>query len=316
MSRRRELASDQLRRILTVIPWIIARPGVELAEAAAHFGLTESQLTSELGVVFMVGVPPYSPDALVDVVIDDGRVWITYADFFRRPMKLTAGQGLALVAAGEALLALSAPSETSTLESALAKLSASLGVSGDAVDVRLGESGVAHSEALEEAVRTQASVEIDYYSFGRDELTSRVIEPQRVFAAGGAWYVEAYCTSAGAVRMFRLDRIAALAPTGQPVPDRPREAADEDIDLPAGTLCRIRLSPADSWVADHYDCRLIATEDDGSLTVDLRVYALAWLERLLLTITPDSEVIDGGNLGLGRQIRAVAARRILSRYRG
>src|SRR5690606_15193044 len=75
-------AADRVRRVLAIVPWIVANNGVPLAEVAARFGISERELTSDLEVVWMVGLPPYTPDSLVEVVIEDGRVWIHYADFF------------------------------------------------------------------------------------------------------------------------------------------------------------------------------------------------------------------------------------------
>ena len=52
----------------------------------------------------MCGVYPYTPDALIEVDLDGGRVWVHFADWFRRPLRLNAPEGLALVAAARAIL--------------------------------------------------------------------------------------------------------------------------------------------------------------------------------------------------------------------
>ena len=44
----------------------------------------------------------------------------------------------------------------------------------------------------------------------RDEMTTRVVDPWRVFHAFGAWYLAAWCHRATAERLFRVDRIRAL----------------------------------------------------------------------------------------------------------
>ena len=46
----------------------------------------------------LVGVPPYTPDTLIEVTIEGDRVWLRFADVFARPLHLTPEQGLALVA--------------------------------------------------------------------------------------------------------------------------------------------------------------------------------------------------------------------------
>ena len=42
---------------------------------------------------------------------------------------------------------------------------------------------------LRPAVADRHQVEIDYYSYGRDERTVRVVDPFRVFSDQGQWYV-------------------------------------------------------------------------------------------------------------------------------
>ena len=54
---------------------------------------------------------------------------------------------------------------------------------------------------LREAAEATERVEIDYYTFGRDELTTRTIDPRAVFAAAGQWYVDAWCHKAGDDRL-------------------------------------------------------------------------------------------------------------------
>ena len=49
---------------------------------------------------------------LIDVDIAEGRVWIRYADYFARPLRLTPAEGLGLLARGRTLLATPAPTPT------------------------------------------------------------------------------------------------------------------------------------------------------------------------------------------------------------
>ena len=80
-----------------------------------------------------------------------------------------------------------------------------------------------------EAVRTAAEhdqrLEIDYWSAGRDELTTRRIDPTAVFFALGEWYVDAYCHRAAGDRLFRVDRIRGVRPTGEHFEPSPAASA-------------------------------------------------------------------------------------------
>ena len=98
--------ADRMARLIAAIPWIVARDGALVDEIADRFDYPRDLLLDDLeNVVFFVGVPPYTPDTLIEVQIDDDMVWIRYADWFSRPMRLTSAESLALLAAGETALA-------------------------------------------------------------------------------------------------------------------------------------------------------------------------------------------------------------------
>ena len=46
-------------------------------------------------------------------------------------------------------------------------------------------------------------------------MTTRVVDPWRVFHAFGAWYLAAWCHRADGERLFRVDRVRAVRPTGE-----------------------------------------------------------------------------------------------------
>ncbi len=319
----RTTASDRMRRVLAVVPWIVANPGRPVAEVASRFGLSEKELLDDLGVVYMIGLPPYSPDALVDVEIDDeGRVTIRLADFFSRPLRLTPGQGLALLASSDGLLSIPGTDPDGALARALAKLGAALGVDGenatDPIEVHLGTAEGQVLDELRQASRAGTEVEIDYYSFNRDAHTSRAIAPWRVFADAGHWYVHAWCHRAEGERIFRVDRIERLVDLGRPATVRPDDGAeDQGIFHPRDGDPRVvlALQPEAAWVVGTYPCEEVVEGDDGVLTATLVVTAVPWLERLLVRLGPQARVVGSTGLPDAAGLAGEAAERILARYR-
>jgi proteasome accessory factor C len=95
---------------------------------------------------------------------------------------------------------------------ALDKLEDTLGTRGR-LAVEVGAGGD-HLERLTDAATDHERVEIDYYSFARDEMTTRVVDPWRVFHAFGAWYLAAWCHRAEDERLFRVDRVRAVRALG------------------------------------------------------------------------------------------------------
>lgn len=312
-------AGERLRRVLAMVPWIVARPGVRLAEVAERFGVSESDIVADLEVVWMVGLPPYTPDALVEVAMEDGKVWIHYADFFARPLRLTPAQGLAMLASSDALLSMPGTDPTGPLARALDKLARALDVDVDgALDIDLGAAGAEHLDALRASIDSRQWVDIEYYSYGRDEVSSRRIVPHRITANGGAWYVEAWCSRAEGERLFRLDRIAALVPTGEdsgrPLPS---EQTDRLFTAEAGLdRIRLRLQPAAQWVVATYPCEDVVENGDGTISVTLAVSAERWLQRLLVRLGTDASVETSESFEGADSLAAAAASTILARYQG
>ena len=146
-------ADDRLQRLLALVPWVAARDGPRLADVCARFGCSEDELVDDLQLLFLCGLHPYTPDMLIDVDIADGRVWIRYADYFARPLRLTPAEGLGLLAAGRTLLATPGADPTGPLARGLAKLAGALGVDVDeAVEISLGSAPEGVMAVLREAV--------------------------------------------------------------------------------------------------------------------------------------------------------------------
>jgi proteasome accessory factor C len=309
----RPSADERLRRILAVVPWVAAADGPPVTDVCERFGYdSEAELREDLNLLFLCGVPPYTPDALIEVDVADGRVWIRYADWWSRPLRLTAAEALSLVAGSTALLGSGAGDVEGPLARGLAKLASALGISEEVVDVTLPATDREPLRILQAAAVDHHQVEIDYYTYSRDQQTTRTIDPYLVYGAEGSWYVAAYCHQAGADRLFRVDRVVAaqrLDATFSAPPAAPaRPVFDPDA---ADALIVLELEPPAAWVAAQYPTESVVDLGDGRQSVALRVSGEAWLSRLLLRLGPDARVAEGDP-----RPAAAAAGRVLARYQG
>jgi proteasome accessory factor C len=267
----------------------------------------------------MCGLPPYTADRLIDVwVTDDGSVEIRLAEYFERPLRLTPAEGVALVAAARALLAVPGADASGPLASALAKLEEVVGASG-LLQVDVG--AVTHLDVLQAAVDDREQLDLDYFSYSRDEMTTRCVDPERVFHALGAWYLAAYCHRAEDERLFRVDRIRAVRRTGDHFEPRAAPVGREEDPDEMGALVyhpgpddervTLRLAPEVAWVLESLPYEARKTERGGRGRVVVPVSGDAFLERLLLRLGPAAEVVAPPS---ARERRAAAAARILRRY--
>ena len=217
-----------------------------------------------------------------------------------------------MVAAASTLLSAPGTETDGPLARGLAKLAAITGGAGEAIDVDLGAAEPVMLASMREAADRSVQVEIEYYAFGKDELTHRTIEPDAVFSNGGQWYVRAYCHQAIDQRTFRIDRIltatvterARSGPSAVGAPtlfDRPGTTGDVTLDL----------QPGAHWVVEQYPIKSTTQRDDGVLRVVLAVTEFAWLDRLVLRLGPLATVLDAPH---GWSGASEAAQRVARNY--
>jgi proteasome accessory factor C len=308
-------APERVARMLSLVPWVAARGSAPVDEICRRFGIDRDQLLRDLDTVSMVGLYPYTPDVLIELFVDEDRVHISLPQAFDRPLRLTPEQAVALVAAGSTLLTVPSADPDGPLARGLAKLSAALGAGDEpGVDVRLGEVRQDVLETLRTAAQAHRQVRIDYYAYGRDEHTQRVIDPYRVTSDEGQWYASAYCHLAEGDRLFRIDRISTatlLDSTFEP----PAHPPPEGVFTPASGDPRvvIELAADSRWVTEQYPVEAVVEVDDGRRRATLAVSAQPWLERLMLRLGPSASVVEGPDELQGAA--ADAARRVLARYR-
>lgn len=309
-------AADRLERTLAIVPWVASQPGgwATWDEICDRFDLSVADAQSCLEVASMIGVHPYTPDMLIEVLIDSDGASIRLPEWFRRPLRPTPEQTFALLTSAKALTALEGSTETSPLHRALDKVLAVLDDGAAPVVVDLDEAPDETLGALREAVASNHVVEIEYFSYGRDVVGRRRVDPWRVQQSGGHWYLQGWCHDRADERLFRIDRVVSVVDTGETfvLPADVPPMTFFDATRSTGTV-RLRLRPAATWVLEYYPTEAVERHDDGSADVVLAVGEVPWLERLLLRLGTDATVVDASPELVG--VDVVAARRLLDRYR-
>ncbi|MGZ8571176.1 MAG: helix-turn-helix transcriptional regulator [Actinomycetota bacterium] len=291
-------ASERLRRLLVMVPYLVQHPGIELAEITRLFDVGEEALVEDLRLLFVSGLPPYGPGDLIDVEIQDGRVWVRMADYFGRPLQLSRSEALALYLRGAALAAMPDVPEAPALDSALAKLAAGLGPAtlGE-LPQRIQAAAGGHPAETLEALRTATAdherVQIEYYAASSADTTVREIDPEEVFHAIGNWYVVAWDHRSDDERLFRADRVRTVEPTGEHFEPRGLAGAGRPLytQNEADVRVRLLLHPEARWVAEYYETEEEREHPDGSLEVAMPAGRLEWAERLVLRLSGAAEIL-------------------------
>ncbi len=281
-----ESASERLSRLLALVPWLLAHDGVTVEECAAHFGVSAQQLERDLWLLVVCGVPGYGPDQLVDIQFwDDGVIHVLDPQTLDRPLQLTHEEAVTLLVALRMLAQLPGIEDRDAIITAAAKIErvASEGASERYVAVQVNvPPEVTH--AVDQALGEGGDLHLVYAAATRDEVTERIVRPERLLVVDGIGYLEAYCTSAGARRTFRLDRVISARPAraAADAPDDGREPREDET--AALTIAVLEVRPPARWIIDVHGGSVVEERADGGARVRLPLHSLDWGLRLVLSL--------------------------------
>jgi proteasome accessory factor C len=307
-------ATERLSRLLAMVPYLVTRQGIPLAEAAKEIGISEAALIKDLELLFVCGTPGHMPDDLIDAEWDDGHVYLRNADTIARPLRLGVDEALALIVGLRTLAEVPGLHDRDALDRTMAKLEAAAGdaaLTSAQVSVEVeGESAVL--AAARRALAGGRRLHLTYFVPTRDETTERDVDPMRVVLMDGRWYLEGWCHRAEAVRLFRLDRVEGIEVL-EAAAAVPPEATTRDLDeglfvpSPGDQQVVLELDPAAHWVADYYPVDSVEDLPDGRLLVRLRAADTRWLRTLVLRQAGAARVLEPAELRTAVHDRAGAA---------
>ncbi len=303
--------AERLPRLLALVPYLLARPGVPIEEVAADFDVTVRQLRRDLELLWMCGLPGYGPGDLIDLSFEGDTVTVTFDAGMRRPLRLSGAEATALVVALRALAETPGVVDAGAVRRALAKIEAAAG-QADGVVVGLATREEAALAAVRDALDHRRALRIRYYTASRDAVGERTVDPMRLLLVEGRSYLEAWCRCAEGVRLFRLDRIEHVATLDEPaVPPPHARPTDVSAGLfraqPDQQVAVLTLAPDARWVAEYYPVEELTEGQGGAATVRMRYADTGWMVRLMLGLGADVMVREPPELAAAVAQRARAA---------
>ena len=279
-------STEQLARLLKLVPYLQQHQGVSVTKVAEHFDITTRQVVSDIEVLQFCGLPEGFYGDLFDVDIDEvrdaGHIFFRNADVLSRPMRMRLQEATSLLVALDMLVETSGGSDAA--RSALAKLRCLVGEVDPAVSVSVAAGRPEDRQLLQEAINRHGVLELTYLGAGRSPLTHPVVEPARLRVTDGFAYLDAWSRSRTAWRSYRLDRIDAIVETGgtfEPRADLPDVGDDWFAD--ASRHLELELAPEAGWVAEYYPVTDREVHD-GHESVTFPVASLEWAAALLLRL--------------------------------
>jgi proteasome accessory factor C len=296
--------AQKLRRLLFIVPYVAKYPeGVAVDQLATVLGADRDELLSDLDLLSQVGPPDGDPGEYLLVSVEDGRVFVELAHRLTRPLRLTPAEGCSLLLGIRALRESGIAPFDASMASAEKKLLAALGrdageaehLATSTIVASIADSADAavasHLRALVIAAKRHERVEIDYAAASRNQVEHRPFDPYGIVHHAGEWYVVGHCHKRGDVRTFRLDRIAALATTGE------RFERPSDFDLQAyrrdrlyvpsadAVTVRVRLAPlAVTRIGASWPVGEVTMFDDGGAELIIDCEGFEWITGWVLSL--------------------------------
>lgn len=322
-----EASGDRLRRILVMVPWIMAHEGCTVTQVCQRFEIARDDVVADMEMLSMCGLPPFTPADLIDSWIDGDLIGISMASYLARPPRLSRAEAIALLVMGRALAKLPGMPEAASLASALEKLDRAIAPGEketvralvEVIGVELGGAGVDLLPAVRDAIERQRRIRMTYWSAGRGAIGERDVDPLLLFTAEGNWYLVARDVGSGEERSFRVDRIKDLTVTEEAAitPDGfdPSRYADGARYTPAAGDIEVQIDvhPEARWLVESIPADRADELVGDRVRLHIRTRHLDWLVALLLSAGTGARAVAPASLV--EQVRETA-QRALANYEG
>lgn len=280
-----ETAGKRALRTMDLIPYILENPGSSIKSLARNFSTTESQIEKDLQLIFMCGLPGYTPYELIDIVFDNGEVTVIDPQVLDKPRRFSKSELVVIIIGlrilGELYSAHS--SHTAKIEKLIHKISNLVPTFSSSDSLMAPNPEILLT--INRAIGLNQELEIEYTSLSKDEIKIRRIIPTEVYMLNGKTYVRAVDTDLSSERIFRADLIKIFK---------------------VGKSCKIEIDDRDLVV--HNVSLLISKEkrifiernsllvrgsqeSEASIEVNLEVSNLHWLKRCILSNAPHIRVL-------------------------
>ena len=300
-----ESAGKRALRTMDLIPFIVENPACSIRSLAEKFSVSEDQIEKDLQLIFLCGLPGYTPYELIDIVLDNGIVTVIEPQVLDRPRKFSKSE-MVVIVLGLRILSELYPADSIQmlkLEKLIAKISALVPTY---VSKQTGNSlNSSLLKDLNRAINQNLSLDIEYSSVSKDEITKRNILPLELFLLNGAMYLRAVDIAQSSERVFRADsiRIISIGSVVSVQNDSNKEKVSE-VSLMVDRSKKLFMERNSSIIKSVEDSK-------KGFKVNVMVSNLEWLKRCILSNSPGIAVAAPSDLAT--QIKK-EARAILNMY--
>ena len=300
-------AANRALRTMDLIPYILENPGVSIIKLAKQFSVTEKQIESDLQLVFMCGLPGYTPYELIDLIFEDGVVSIIDPQVLDKPRRFTKSE-LVVIALGLQLLGELSSSDNTRL-SKIKLLSNKITQLGGSNSVIFAPSSSKSPfvEVISKAITNKKSLTIQYQSLVKDEVSIRTVSPHNLYFMNGNLYLSAMDLAAKADRVFKVELIKTCE-VGDNISSEVVNENNSTLEVVLDVQKTYK-----NFIERNSSIITAIEEQKNSFRVHLKLSNLEWLKRSILSNSPGIKVISPSLLA---QEVAALATSLLASYQG
>ena len=281
-----DTAAVRALRSMDLIPYVLENPGVSIAELSARFSVTQAQIESDLQLVFMCGLPGYTPYELIDVAFEDGVVSIIDPQVLDKPRKFSSNE-IVVIALGLKIL-IDINQTNSTALTKLKQLSDKIAKLGSNKSILMtGDvSAFPFFEIISKGISEQRVLDLQYHSLTKDEITQRKVLPEKLYFLNGSLYLSAIDTDIDSDRVFKVDLIKECK-IGE------RVAGKKVLESSTETIVILDVQKSNRNFIERNSSIITAMQENGDLIrVHLQVSNLEWIKLTVLSNAPGITVVS------------------------
>ena len=281
-----DTAAVRALRSMDLIPYVLENPGVSIAELSAKFSVTQAQIESDLQLVFMCGLPGYTPYELIDVAFEDGVVSVIDPQVLDKPRKFSSNE-IVVIALGLKIL-IDINQTNSTALTKLKQLSEKIAKLGSNKSILMAGdvSAFPFFEIISKSISEQRILNLQYHSLIKDQITQRLVLPEKMYFLNGSLYLAALDIDIDSDRVFKVDLIKECK-VGEQV------AAKKVLESSIETTVILDVQKQNRNFIERNSSIITAIQENGDSTrVHLQVSNLEWIKLTVLSNAPGITVVS------------------------
>lgn len=279
-------AAQRALRTMDLVPYILENPGISTIDLAAKFSVTQKQIEKDLQLIFLCGLPGYTPYELIDLTFEDGIVSIIEPQVLTKPRNFSSNEMVVIKLGLEILreINVNEPNKLDKISTLLQKVHRE--TDQDSVLLAKEISSSPYYSVINTAISQRKQLSIEYQSVSKDQLSTRLIVPYNISMLNGNLYLSAYDMDRQSDRVFKLDLISKCEIGERTELDLVKSTSiDQIVELMVDVKLTNFIERNTSIIVDQ---RLTA---DG-IKVTLKVNNLEWISRAVISYAPNITVIS------------------------